>query len=187
MLSGKPIGPIVIEKSRFSEISCISDTRRRTDTCKMPFNSSFQDKLNGLGLGTVWCVFEPRKKSTQPRKKSEKMEKTHFFRFESPYQSPDGRFSSVFASTSVKLKTIRSRIFDPKGVKNRPHLTPRPTAAVKPKCQLQKKKPKFIIWVVFLTLTRVNCDQLQIRFALKSYISYKSRIFFCKFLDKVCS
>ena len=70
------------------------------------------------------------------------MEKTHFFHFESPYQSPDDRFLSVFAPTSVKLKTIRSRIFDPKGVKNRPHLTPRPTAAVKPKCQLQKKNPQ---------------------------------------------
>ena len=112
------------------------------------------------------------------------MEKTHFFRFESPYQSPDGRFSSVFAPTSVKLKTIRSRIFDPKGVKNRPHLTPRPTAAVKPKCQLQKKKPKFIIWVTFLTLTCVNCDQLQIGFTLKSYISYKSQIFFANFWTK---
>ena len=184
---GKSIGPIVIEISRFSEISCIFNACRQTDTCKMPFNSPFQDKSNGLGLGTVWHIFQPRKKSTQPRKKSEKMEKTHFFRFESPYQSPDGRFLSVFAPTNVKLKTIRSRIFDPKGVKNRPHLTPRPTTAVKPKCQLQKKKPKFIIWVVFLTLTRVNCDQPQIGFALKSYISYKSQIFFCKFLDKVCS
>ena len=57
VLSGKPIGPIVIEKSRFSEISRIFDTRRRTDTYKMPFNLSFQDEPNGLGLKTVQCVF----------------------------------------------------------------------------------------------------------------------------------
>ena len=50
-----------------------------------------------------------------------------------------------------------------------------------------KKIPKFIIWVVFLMLTHVNHDQPQIRFTLKSYISYKSGIFFCKFLDKVWS
>ena len=187
MLSGEPIGPIVIEKLTFSEIFHISNTRRRTNTYKMPFNSSFQEKLNGLGLETVWCVFQLRKKSTQSRRKSEKMEKTHFFRFESSYQSPDAWFSSVFAPTNVKLKTIRSRIFDPKGVKNWPHLMPCPTTAVKPKCQLQKKIPKFIIWVAFLMLTHVNHVQLQIGFALKSYISYKSRIFFCKFLDEVCS
>jgi len=145
MLSGELIGPIIIKISRFLEIFHISDTCCWTDTCKMPFNSSFQDELNGLGLRTVWCIFQSRKKSTQPQRKSEKMEKTHFLCFESLYQSPDGWFSSVFALTNVKLKTIRLRIFNPKGVKNQPHLTPCPTTAVKPKCQLQKKIPKFII------------------------------------------
>ena len=79
MLLGEPISPIIIEISRFSEIFCIFNTCRQTNTYKMSFNSPFQDESNGLGLGTVRCVFQTVKKIDPTVKEIRKNGKNTFF------------------------------------------------------------------------------------------------------------